>query len=89
MLLNDDSILIVGAGTWGCSIAIELARNGYSNVTVLDGEEVPSSIAAGNDLNKIMEEGIMFSPSSSRCSRGMNGCYGAIETITNVIRITV
>ncbi|KAK5629088.1 hypothetical protein RRF57_004803 [Xylaria bambusicola] len=44
-------------GTWGCSIALELARNGYNNVTVLDGEEVPSSTAAGNDLNKIMEEG--------------------------------
>ncbi|XXG99607.1 hypothetical protein Hte_005948 [Hypoxylon texense] len=57
MLLNDNSVLIVGAGTWGCSIALELARNGYSNVTILDGEEVPSSIAAGNDLNKIMEEG--------------------------------
>ncbi|KAI1767923.1 fructosyl amine:oxygen oxidoreductase [Hypoxylon sp. FL1150] len=57
MLLDDDSILIVGAGTWGCSIALELVRNGYSNVTVLDGEEVPSNIAAGNDINKIMEEG--------------------------------
>ncbi|KAI0160042.1 fructosyl amine:oxygen oxidoreductase [Hypoxylon sp. FL1284] len=57
MLLSNNSILIVGGGTWGCSIALELARNGYSNVTVLDGEDVPSSIAAGNDLNKIMEEG--------------------------------
>ncbi|KAI0454334.1 fructosyl amine:oxygen oxidoreductase [Xylaria acuta] len=52
-----DSVLIIGGGTWGCSIALELARNGYGNVTVLDGEDVPSSIAAGNDLNKIMEEG--------------------------------
>ncbi|KAI0110790.1 fructosyl amine:oxygen oxidoreductase [Nemania sp. FL0031] len=50
-------ILIIGGGTWGCSIALELARNGYRDVTVLDGEDVPSSIAAGNDLNKIMEEG--------------------------------
>ncbi|KAI1377091.1 fructosyl amine:oxygen oxidoreductase [Hypoxylon crocopeplum] len=57
MPLNDNSILIIGGGTWGCSIALELARNGYTNVTVLDGEEVPSNIAAGNDLNKIMEEG--------------------------------
>jgi sarcosine oxidase / L-pipecolate oxidase len=54
-----DSILIIGAGTWGCGIALELARKGYSDVTVLDGEDVPSSIAAGNDLNKIMEEGII------------------------------
>ncbi|KAI0967346.1 fructosyl-amino acid oxidase [Xylaria arbuscula] len=51
------SVLIIGGGTWGSSIALELARNGYSDVTVLDGEDVPSSIAAGNDLNKIMEEG--------------------------------
>ncbi|KAI1138374.1 fructosyl amine:oxygen oxidoreductase [Hypoxylon sp. FL0543] len=57
MILSNNSILIIGGGTWGCSIALELVRNGYSNVTVLDGEEVPSSIAAGNDLNKIMEEG--------------------------------
>ncbi|KAI3342506.1 fructosyl amine:oxygen oxidoreductase [Ustulina deusta] len=57
MVNKSDSVLIIGGGTWGCSIALELARNGYSNVTVLDGEDVPSSIAAGNDLNKIMEEG--------------------------------
>ncbi|KAI0528165.1 fructosyl-amino acid oxidase [Xylaria bambusicola] len=57
MVNKSDSVLIVGGGTWGCSIALELARNGYSDVTVLDGEEAPSSIAAGNDLNKIMEEG--------------------------------
>ncbi|KAI1366157.1 fructosyl-amino acid oxidase [Xylaria arbuscula] len=57
MVNKTDSILIIGGGTWGCSIALELARNGYSDVTVLDGEDVPSSIAAGNDLNKIMEEG--------------------------------
>ncbi|KAI0471231.1 fructosyl amine:oxygen oxidoreductase [Xylaria cf. heliscus] len=52
-----ESVLVIGGGTWGCSIALELARNGYSNVTVLDGEDIPSSIAAGNDINKIMEEG--------------------------------
>ncbi|KAI0005243.1 fructosyl amine:oxygen oxidoreductase [Xylariaceae sp. FL0662B] len=57
MLTKDDPILIIGAGAWGCSIALELTRNGYSRVTVLEGEIVPSSIAASNDLNKIMEEG--------------------------------
>ncbi len=62
MVNKSDSVLIIGGGTWGCSIALELARNGYSNVTVLDGEDVPSSIAAGNDLNKIMEEGISCVP---------------------------
>ncbi|KAI0205857.1 fructosyl-amino acid oxidase [Astrocystis sublimbata] len=54
---KSDSILIIGGGTWGTSIGLELARAGYSNVSVLDGYDIPSSIAAGNDLNKIMEEG--------------------------------
>lgn len=49
------SILIVGAGTWGCSTALHLARRGYQHVKVLDPHEVPSPIAAGNDVNKIME----------------------------------
>ncbi|KAK5137841.1 hypothetical protein LTR08_006609 [Meristemomyces frigidus] len=53
---QDSTVLIIGAGTWGCSIALELARRGYAHVTVLDGNAFPSAIAAGNDLNKIMEE---------------------------------
>jgi sarcosine oxidase / L-pipecolate oxidase len=58
-LLKSDRILIVGGGTWGCSIALELARRGYAKVCVLDCNEIPSSIAAGNDINKIMEEGMI------------------------------
>ncbi|KAJ5111170.1 hypothetical protein N7532_001705 [Penicillium argentinense] len=54
-LSPSSSILIVGAGTWGCSTALHLARRGYTNVTVLDPHPVPSPIAAGNDVNKIME----------------------------------
>lgn len=54
-LTPTSSILIVGAGTWGCSTALHLARRGYKNVTVLDPHPVPSPIAAGNDINKIME----------------------------------
>jgi len=53
----ESSTLIIGAGTWGCSIALELARRGHTDVTVLDGGKFPSVIAAGNDLNKIAEEG--------------------------------
>lgn len=49
------SILIIGAGTWGCSTSLHLARRGYKNITVLDPYSVPSPIAAGNDINKIME----------------------------------
>ncbi|TQB73262.1 hypothetical protein MPDQ_006007 [Monascus purpureus] len=54
-LSTSSSILIVGAGTWGCSTALHLARRGYKHVTVLDPYPVPSPIAAGNDVNKIME----------------------------------
>lgn len=51
------SILIIGCGTWGSSTALHLARRGYRNVTVLDPYEVPSAISAGNDVNKIVEQG--------------------------------
>ncbi|KAJ5623158.1 fructosyl-amino acid oxidase [Penicillium lividum] len=54
-LNHASSILIVGAGTWGCSTALHLVRRGYTNVKVLDAYSVPSEIAAGNDVNKIME----------------------------------
>lgn len=57
---HDSSILIVGAGTWGCSTALHLARRGYKNVTVLDPYAFPSPISAGNDVNKIVEQGIFL-----------------------------
>ncbi|KAJ5587103.1 uncharacterized protein N7459_002868 [Penicillium hispanicum] len=50
-------LLIVGAGTWGTSTALHLARRGYTNVTVLDPYPFPSSISAGNDVNKIISAG--------------------------------
>jgi 2-polyprenyl-6-methoxyphenol hydroxylase-like FAD-dependent oxidoreductase len=58
--MSQSNILIIGGGTWGCSIALELARRGHSGITVLDGSDFPSSISAGNDLNKIAEEGMHF-----------------------------
>ncbi|KAJ8105269.1 hypothetical protein OPT61_g10283 [Boeremia exigua] len=53
--MNTD-ILIIGAGTWGCSIAFELARQGNVGISVLDGSSFPSLISAGSDLNKIAED---------------------------------
>ena len=53
---RENNILIIGAGTWGCSIALELARRGCTRIKVLDGSSFPSAISAGNDLNKIAEE---------------------------------
>ncbi|UJO21627.1 L-saccharopine oxidase [Fulvia fulva] len=51
--LKQSSILIIGCGTWGASTALHLARRGYQNLTVLDPYDVPSTISAGNDINKI------------------------------------
>ncbi|KAJ5555235.1 hypothetical protein N7535_007675 [Penicillium sp. DV-2018c] len=67
-LSTESSILIIGAGTWGCSAALHLARRGYTNVKVLDPHQVPSSIAAGNDINKIMEHKELKSPTADATS---------------------
>lgn len=56
-ITHDSSILMIGGGTWGCGTALQLARRGFKNVTVLDAHPIPSPISAGNDVNKIMEEG--------------------------------
>lgn len=48
------SIQIVGGGTFGLSTAYFLAKDGYTNVTVIDREKVPSRFSAGYDLNKIL-----------------------------------
>lgn len=53
---NHSSILIIGGGTWGCSIAYRLAKRGFKDIKVLDANEFPSKESAGNDVNKIMEE---------------------------------
>lgn len=49
-----NEILIVGAGVFGLSTALHLARNGYRNITVIDRESIPSPYSAGCDLNKIV-----------------------------------
>ena len=46
------SILVVGAGTFGISTAYHLSRRGYKNVTVIDRFAPPSADAAGTDINK-------------------------------------
>ncbi|EYE92074.1 NAD(P)/FAD-dependent oxidoreductase [Aspergillus ruber CBS 135680] len=56
-LSKSSPLLIIGAGTWGSSTALHLARRGYTNVTALDPYPVPSAISAGNDVNKIISSG--------------------------------
>lgn len=64
---KDSTILIVGGGTWGISIAYRLAQRGYTNITVLDPNDIFSSVAAGNDLNKILEERKSQAPVCGSC----------------------
>ncbi|KAJ9215918.1 hypothetical protein DTO166G4_2462 [Paecilomyces variotii] len=54
---QSSAIIIVGAGTWGTSTALHLARQGYKNVTLFDRYPVPSPISAGNDVNKVVSPG--------------------------------
>lgn len=53
MLSKSESIIVVGAGTFGLSTAWHLARAGYTDVTVIDRHDAPSIASAGYDLNKI------------------------------------
>jgi len=54
-LSKGEPIIIVGAGAFGLSTALELSNRGYTNITVFEkDEEIPSRWSAANDLNKIM-----------------------------------
>lgn len=55
MLAADEHVLIVGAGTFGLSTAVELLRKGHKNLTLLDAYPIPSLISAGNDVNKVFQ----------------------------------
>ena len=57
MLGKESKILIIGGGTWGLSTALYLLRDNYTDVTIIDAEEIPSSRSAGNDINKIIRIG--------------------------------
>lgn len=55
MIDPNSSVLIIGAGTFGLSTALQLLRKGHKNVTLLDPYEVPSPLSAGNDVNKVFQ----------------------------------
>jgi len=78
-LTKESSILIIGAGTWGSSTALHLARRGYGHITVLDPYPYPSPISAGNDLNKILEL-------SSSAPRGSHERYVGDKLAEDAIR---
>lgn len=57
--MTDQRILIAGAGAFGLSAAIDLARRGYA-VEVLEAGEIPHPLAASTDISKVfrMEYGV-------------------------------
>lgn len=51
---KSSAILIVGAGVFGLSTALELSRRGYTNVTVLDRYLPPAADGSSVDLSRII-----------------------------------
>ncbi|KAF8499498.1 FAD dependent oxidoreductase [Gautieria morchelliformis] len=59
---KDDKVIVVGAGVFGLSIALHLAREGFSDVTIFDSKPYDRSLyeqergcdAASADVNKIL-----------------------------------
>jgi sarcosine oxidase / L-pipecolate oxidase len=49
-----DSIIVVGAGVFGLSIALELHQRGYANITILDRMLPPVADGSSNDANRII-----------------------------------
>lgn len=52
---NERPVLIIGGGTFGLATAHRLSCAGYTQITVLEKDDViPSRFSAGYDLNKII-----------------------------------
>lgn len=74
--VNDNSINIIGAGVFGLSTAIDLAKRGYQDITIFDKRTYDSSLysyfngcdAASADLNKIF-----------RCAYGAETVYQSLS----------
>lgn len=51
---KSDSIIIVGAGVFGLSTALELKQRGYTNITVLDRYAPPAVDGSSVDISRII-----------------------------------
>ncbi|KAF7719634.1 Uncharacterized protein PECH_004130 [Penicillium ucsense] len=51
---KSDSIIIVGAGVFGLSTALELNRRGYKDITVLDRYNPPAADGSSVDISRII-----------------------------------
>jgi hypothetical protein len=53
---TDDNILIVGAGNFGASTSLWLAKLGVKNIFLVDNTDFPNPRAASHDINKIVRD---------------------------------
>ncbi|PYH84750.1 sarcosine oxidase [Aspergillus uvarum CBS 121591] len=52
---KSDPIVIIGAGVFGLSTALQLATEGYTDISVFErDDQVPGRFSAGYDINKIV-----------------------------------
>ncbi|CAG8935542.1 unnamed protein product [Penicillium salamii] len=51
---KNDSIIIIGAGIFGLSTAMELTQRGYTNITVLDRYQAPVPDGSSVDISRII-----------------------------------
>ncbi|KAL4969945.1 NAD(P)/FAD-dependent oxidoreductase [Aspergillus stella-maris] len=51
---KSDQILIIGAGVFGLSTALELTKRGYNNITVLDRHVPPAVDGSSVDISRII-----------------------------------
>lgn len=52
----DDHVTIVGAGNFGASTSLWLAKLGVKNITLVDNTDFPNPRAASHDINKIVRD---------------------------------